>query len=597
VGGLALSADGSKVFASLTAADSGGVENVYAIPAAGGKPEALTRSTDSSLRLVAAFPADDRLLLQRGSGGSDPQRLVVRERDGSLTELAANKVSRFKGWRADGSSFLLEQEERAAQSSDSYEVATDGYGRKLFHQNSSLYPMALVSPQRRFLAFTEIVSEAVQNLRIQDRETGQKQALRSGEGFMVHIPVTFTADGKALLYLADTASPFRYLEEINPVTGYVRPLVHEDGDVLTAVVSPDGRYAAVTSAAGSRTVLHLYDAKTWARIALPALPDDLGSVGPAAFSRDGNAFAFVASGSRTPQEIFLFDLRDPGQVTAPKRLLAGFHNGIGSSLLASAEATTFPAPDGKSIPGLLLRPAAASPTKKVPAVVFIHDGPAGAAHAGYDPLWQYLVLRGYAVLAVNHRGSLGFGKDFLRADDQRHGSADLEDCLAGRKMLAASGWVDAKRIAVLGLGAHGGYLALAALAYRPTELAAGVDLFGVADWTRVIKGVPVSTLVYRALSDELGSPFNAQTARYLAPVAQAGEIVRPLFVVQGGLDTTALPAESEAIVAALKARKIPAGSLVLADEAGSLTKRANKSTVYRAIADFLDRSLKSSGGK
>lgn len=607
IDGLALSADGSKVYVSMATADSGGVENVYAVPAAGGSPEPLTRSTGSFLRVVSTFPADDRLLLLRGGQGvDDPQRLVVREPDGSLTELAANKVSRFKGWNTDGSSFLLEQDERAAQSSDSYEVAADGYARKPFYQNSSLYPLAFVSPHRRFLAFTEIVSEAVQNLRIQDRETGQKQALRSGEGFMVHIPAGFSADGSALYYFADTATRFRYLEEVNPVNGYVRPRVREEGDVLAMEVSPDGRYAALTSTAGSRTVLHLYDAKTWARLPLPGLPEDLGEIGPVAFSRGGQALAFVASGSRTPQEVYLFDLTDPAAIAPPKRPLAGYHSGLDTSLLVASEAVTFPAPDGKEVPGLLLRPSGASPKKRVPAVVFIHDGPAGAARAGYDPLWQYLVRRGYAVLAVNHRGSLGFGKDFLRGDDQRHGSADLEDCLAGKRMLAASGWVDPKRIAVVGLGGHGGYLALAALTYRPAEFAAGVDLFGVTDWTRVLRSVPVSSLIYRALSDELGSPFDPQTSRFLAPVAKASEIVRPLLVVQGGqaglagqatVNAAALAQENETILASLKERKIPVETVAFPDETDGLTRRGHRATAYRAIAAFLDRSLKPSSGK
>jgi dipeptidyl aminopeptidase/acylaminoacyl peptidase len=121
--------------------------------------------------------------------------------------------------------------------------------------------------------------------------------------------------------------------------------------------------------------------------------------------------------------------------------------------------------------------------------------------------------------------------------------------------------------------------------------------------------VPVSSLLYRALSDELGSPFDPQTSRYLAPVSKASEIVRPLLIVQGGkdgqaglsgqamVDAAALAQENETIFASLKERKVPAETLLFADEAGGLTQRGHRATAYRAIADFLDRSVKPSSGK
>lgn len=610
VGSVAFSGDGSKVYLSL---DAGGIENVYAVPASGGTPEALTHSTGAPLRVVASFPNDERLLLGSGRGGDDPLRLVVRERDGALTELSPGKVSRFMGWTSDGKSFLLEEDDRGAQASNLYEVAADGYARTLLNQNTSLYPLAQVSADRRYLAFAEIVSEAVQNLRLQDRQTGRKQFLRSGEGLMVHIPVGYTPDGKAFLYLADTASNFRYLEQIDSAAGNIRPLVHEvDGDILGAVLSPDGRYAAVTYSDAGTMNLHLYDARTWARVPLSGLPY-LGEITAVAFSRDGSSLAVAGSASRVPPEVYVLDLGDPLKSAAPRRLLAGFRPAPDPKSLADSESVTFKSADGTSIQGFLYRPPgspvsapakvpAKAPAKgskskppALPAVVYVHDGPGGGAWPGYRPLLQLLAQRGYLVLALNHRGSLGFGKRFLRLDDRGHGAGDLADCVAAKAYLATSAGADPRRIALVGEG-HGGFLALAALAFRPTEFAAGADFYGVADWIRLLNSVPIATFAHRSLSEEFGDVTDTSSARFLSPAGHAADMVRPLFLVQGARDTLALPQEAATIVAALRAKHVAVSELLLDDEGHGLSRRANRLKAYAALADFLDAQLKAGAG-
>ena len=81
----------------------------------------------------------------------------------------------------------------------------------------------------------------------------------------------------------------------------------------------------------------------------------------------------------------------------------------------------------------------ASPAPRCPALVSVHGGPGGQSRVGYSALIQYLVNHGYAVYAINNRGSSGYGKTFYAMDDRKHGEADLDDCVASKKMLAATG--------------------------------------------------------------------------------------------------------------------------------------------------------------
>jgi len=93
------------------------------------------------------------------------------------------------------------------------------------------------------------------------------------------------------------------------------------------------------------------------------------------------------------------------------------------------------------------------------------------------------------VLGINNRGSSGYGKTFYAMDDRKHGEADLGDCVASKKMLADTGWVDASRIGIIG-GSYGGYMVLAALTFQPREFALGVDFYGVSNWPRTLESIP-----------------------------------------------------------------------------------------------------------
>ena len=92
---------------------------------------------------------------------------------------------------------------------------------------------------------------------------------------------------------------------------------------------------------------------------------------------------------------------------------------------------------------------------------------------------------GYAVLAVNNRGSSGYGKTFFKLDDKKHAEGDLMDCVYGKRWLASQDYIDSSKIAIEG-GSYGGCMVLTALAFHPDEFKAGVDLFGVANWLRNI---------------------------------------------------------------------------------------------------------------
>jgi dipeptidyl aminopeptidase/acylaminoacyl peptidase len=197
------------------------------------------------------------------------------------------------------------------------------------------------------------------------------------------------------------------------------------------------------------------------------------------------------------------------------------------------------------------------------------------------------------VFEINNRGSSGSGRTFYHLDDHRHGSADLDDVVAAKTFLASTGFVDKSRVAIQGQS-YGGFMTLAGLAFRPTEFAAGVDLYGVSNWPRLLAATPSWWEdLRRLLFTEVGDPErDAEYLRKISPVLHADQIRRPLIVLQGKNDPRVLPVESEDIVARVRANGVPVEYVLFPDEGHGFRKKANLITAYRAILMFLDRHVK-----
>jgi dipeptidyl aminopeptidase/acylaminoacyl peptidase len=164
-------------------------------------------------------------------------------------------------------------------------------------------------------------------------------------------------------------------------------------------------------------------------------------------------------------------------------------------------------------------------------------------------------------------------------------------------MLAGTGWIDPERIGILG-GSYGGYMVLAALAFRPEEFDVGVDLFGVANWVRTLESMPAHwESVREALYQEMGDPKeDAERLRRISPLFHAGSITRPLLVLQGANDPRVLKVESDEMVQAARDNGALVEYLVFDDEGHGFLKKENRLEGYGAVLDFLDRHLGKDAG-
>src|SRR5438093_1013791 len=417
--------------------------------------------------------------------------------------------------------------------------------------------------------------------------TGTARDLTPGDSLKA-VFVDWTGDHSSFYYATDEGSEFAWLARYDLATGRRDTVERPSWDVDFAYFSKHGKYLVAGINADARTEIRLYEAATHRRVTLPRVP--MGEIRGVQISPSERSMALYVNGSRAPSNLYVLDLG----TGALRRLTQNLSPDVDPANLVEAQVVRFPSYDGLAIPSLLYRPLQASSADRAPAALWIHGGPGGQSRVGYSPVLQYLANHGYVVLAVNNRGSGGYGKTFDKLDDQRHGEADLDDLVWAKRYLGTLGYVDTSRVAVAG-GSYGGYLTLAAVTFRPDAFAAGVDFFGISNWVRTMRSIPAWWESFRkALYAELGDPNGADSVRLyrISPLFHADEIRKPLLVLQGANDPRVLKVESDQIVEAVRHRGGVAEYVVFPDEGHGFIKKENNIKAYRTALEFLDKYVK-----
>lgn len=583
--GSSFSPDGSKI---LVSSDETGIFNVYSIAVDGGDPTMLTDSESESIFSRGYFPEDERFLYSADQGGNELSHVYVRETDGTVTDLTPGEghIANFAGWADDESSFFVATNERSGQYLDIYEVAADGYERSLFYDNTDGSNLAALSDDKRWIVVSKTNTTSDNDLYLVDRQTGDRRHLTPHEGDATYGALSFTPDNSELYLTTNEGSEFLRLAKMDLETGAMETLLDPGWDVMFASFSKNDRYMVVGINEDASTTIRMFEMPAMTEVELPSMEGlDVTSVN---VSDDETTLAMYASSSRSPQNLYVYRLGG----AAPTRLTQSLNREIDDSHLVDGVVARFTSYDGVEVPGILYRPHQASESTPVPAMVWVHGGPGGQSRIGYSGLIQYLVNHGYAVYAINNRGSSGYGKTFFGLDDRKHGDADLDDVVESKKMLIDTGWVDAERIGIIG-GSYGGYMTLAALTFRPEEFTVGVDIFGISNWHRTVNNIPPWWGAQKdALEREMGDFDDDEFFRAKSPIFHADQIVRPLMVLQGANDPRVLQVESDEIVAAVRANGVVAEYVLFPDEGHGFRKKENQLAGYRQIREFLDLHLR-----
>ena len=590
VGGSSFSADEKSI---LYHSNKSGIFNAYTVPVSGGSPTQLTNSTKESTYAVSYFPSDARFIYSYDRGGNENSHLYLRELDGTERDLTpGEKVkANYLGWSHDRHSFYFSTNERDPRFFDIYKMPIDSFKPSMIYKDETGYEIGDISRDEKYIAFEKSGGSAADSdVYLYNVATKEMKNLTPHTGDVANSAQAFDATSKYLYYLTDSGSEFKYVARYNVATGKTEVVEKTPWDVSYTYFSHNGKYRVTAVNEDARTKIKIYDAATGKPIALPQLPN--GDITGVRISDSEKLMAFYLSGDRSPSNLYVYDFA----TKKATKLTDSLNPEINPTDLVDSQVIRYKSFDGVEIPSILYKPKNASAQNKVPAVVLVHGGPGGQTRVGYNALTQYLVNHGYVILGVNNRGSSGYGKTFFASDDGKHGREPLWDCIEAKKYLASLGYVDEKKIGIAG-GSYGGYMVLAALAFKPEEFAVGVDIFGVSNWVRTLQSIPPYWESFRkSLYKEIGDPStDLENLRAVSPLFHADKIVKPLIVLQGANDPRVIKPESDEIVESIKKRNGVVEYVLFDNEGHGFTKKANEIRAYKSILDFLDRYLKNGG--
>jgi len=587
-GGSSFSHDESSI---LIRSNESGIFNAYEVDLNANRIFRLTFSDTNSIFPITYFPNDKRFLFRGDQGGNEIWHIFMHDLDGSVRDLTPgeNVRSLFLDWADDQRSFFYTSNNRDPMYMDLYEMDTKSFTPNLMFKNDNALDVIDVSRDKKYLTLSKMHTRDRSDLYLYDTEKMILEKIIHEEGDVNHYPTGFSVDSKSIYFLTDLDSEFNYLKKYDIQSGVIELVQKEDWDIMDNYFSENGKYRVTMINQDSQTIFKIFDTEKNNYLDLPDIPN--GNVTSINISKSESLMSFYHGSSTSPNDLYFHEIGD----REPRKLTNSMNPSINEKYLANATVVRFRSFDGLEIPAVYYRPPQASANNKVPALVRVHGGPGGQARVGYNAPIQFLVNNGYAVLDINNRGSSGYGKTFQTLDDQAHGKGDLDDCIAARDWLGDLDYVEEERIGILG-GSYGGYMVMAAMAFRPQAFNVGVNIFGVTNWVRTLKNIPPWwESVRKSLYKELGNPHTQEDYLYsISPLFHAKNIKDPVLVLQGANDPRVLQIESDEMVKAIRGQNVPVEYVVFPDEGHGFTKKKNQITANETILLFLDKYLKRS---
>ncbi|MFZ7087688.1 S9 family peptidase [Curtobacterium sp. RRHDQ10] len=420
--------------------------------------------------------------------------------------------------------------------------------------------------------------------RLTDEDHPLLTAPRAGSAEIAFIrPSPASETSPLVAYLATEAGlPRRQLvaQPLGPHgwRGTSRVLVGRDDADLEYLDADDaGRTLLLVWNVAGRSELELVNTHSASRTPVPDVPGLV--VTDPVLSRDGRSVLLAAESPTHPWELWRLDTNALtwSRVTQVPTLP--------DVPLVEPTLERFRARDGLELTGWLYRAAPSDGPTAGPAMLHLHGGPESQERPAFSAQHQALAAAGITVFAPNIRGSSGFGRTFVHADDlalRWDALADVVDCA---RYLVSIGVADESRIAVEGRS-YGGYATLASVAFTPDVFAAGVSVCGMSDFATFYRDT--EPWIAAAAATKYGHPVDdAALLASLSPMRAVADIEAPLLVVHGELDTNVPIGEATQVVGALRDRAHDVSYLELAGEGHEYRRQGSRQALVSTMVLFL----------
>jgi dipeptidyl aminopeptidase/acylaminoacyl peptidase len=593
--GATVDAAGDRLY---LVSDLTGSPQLWSLPAGepGAWPEPVAVNLD---RVLFATPSSrpGRLVFGADVGGDERLQLYLVDGLGQsyrpLTD-SPTTIHTFGGWHPDGTTIVFSSNERDPRYFDVYTLDVESGARRLLFQGDGSYYAGACSPDGRSALVVRADVGSDQTIYALDVESGTLRQLSEAGRPARYAHPSWSRDGRAVYCVSDRDREFLYVARLDAASGALEPVVTADWDVGDFALAPDGRRLAYELNVDGFSEVRVRDlasgADTTVEIPKGVACDPMRWYHSFGWFPDGTRLALTVNRATATSDVYVADIgaTADGRATV-RQVTRSWTAGLDPDLLVPAELAHFPTFDGRQIPTFVFQPRGDGPAGPRAAVFLVHGGPESQLRPTFNPTIQYLVQRGFVVVAPNVRGSSGYGKAYLHLDDVELRMDAVVDLAAGARWAAQAGLADPARIAVMGQS-YGGFMVLAAVTEYPDLWAAGIDIYGIANFVTFMENTGPWRRKHRAA--EYGSlEQHRGVLERISPIHKADRITAPMMMIHGANDPRVPIGETEQIVENLRERRRPVEYVRFEDEGHGIVKLRNKLVAWPKIADFLEEHL------
>lgn len=577
-----------------------GVLNVWVAPAndpAAARP--VTHDTGRGIRIYGwAYTAAHIIYLQDRGGDENWRLYAVRLDTGEtldLTPLEGIHAQIQEASPQHPNQLLVGLNDRDAQFHDLYRIDLTTGARSLVLPNDGFAGFVTDADFRVRFAVRMTADGGAEYLERTDGGDWRPYIAVGQEDSLTTMPVGFDRSGETL-YLTDSRGrDTAALKSVHLPSGLATTLAAADrADVSDTLSHPTEKTVQAVAFTAERKEWRVLDDAIAADLAFLSTVAD-GDLEVLSRTLDDSCWivAYLLDDGPVRYYRYLRERREAQFLFTNRAALEGLP-------LVKNHPVTIPARDGLNLVCYYSLPRESDPDntgrprQPLPLALLVHGGPWARDEWGYNPVFQLLANRGYAVLSVNFRGSTGFGKGFINAGNREWGGKMHDDLLDAVQWAVDQGIADPARVAILG-GSYGGYAALVGMTFTPEVFACGVDIVGPSNLITLMNTIPPYWQPQIDLFTSRVGDYRTEEGRDFlltrSPLTYADHIRRPLLIGQGANDPRVKQSESDQIVAAMQEKNIPVTYALYPDEGHGFARPENNLSFFAVTEAFLAEHL------
>ncbi len=605
VGGSTWSPDGKTV---AFVSNLSGRNNLWMVPSEGGWPTQLTVSDQR--QTSPAWSPDGKWIAYMSDYDGDEQWdiFLVSPKTGQVVNLTNTReiAEESPTWSPDGRylAYMVKPKTSSVFEIDVYDTVM----REVQHLTTGTAKDRMnVSPiwsaDGKFIVYTQEQSKGTDsNVFVVDVASAQSTLLTPHDGEHTYSANDISPDGKRVLITSNGANGYDNAGLLDIANQKIRWLTEDKWTISGESFSPDGKHLTYSANVDGNTDIYLYDIASGKARALP-LPKGVNYAAgrPSPFTRDPSRMLYYHTGPTAPGDLWVYTLADQeAKIKSTRAGVPALHENTGTSHqlthslvggvrsedMVDPHLVHYPSKDGKwTISAFVYVPYNLPRNGEHPVIVYVHGGPTAQTMNTFNRFVQYMANQGYIVIAPNYRGSTGYGKEFQQANLFDMGGGDLQDVLAAADWIKQTGYVDPKKLILMG-GSYGGYLTMMGVTKAPELWAAGVPIVPFVNWfTEIQNEDPVLQQSDLATMGDLEK--NKALYEDRSPINFVDKIKAPLYLLAGGNDPRCPKEEAQQVVDAVKKRGGVVEYKVYENEGHGFARVENQIDAYKRVADFL----------